>query len=792
MSLNSLNIILRKMRRNRMSTVVNILGLSLGIACTFMIAVLLRFEFSFNSMYPKSDRIYRVVTEETRQGGGTGLTSGTPGDIANAMLKEFPDVEQATMVFVQQVGLLSVKNAGIEKKFKEDEGIVYALPEFFDMFDIQMLEGAPKLDEPNTVVLTQQVARRLFGNESPVGKTVRLDGKKDLTVVGVAVDPPKNSDLAFTVYLSAAGLKKDQAWIFDWRNLSSNIQTYVLLNEHGSASHVDSMFPRFQDEYMREVTYKREFHLQPLRDLHYEPEYADLQPFVVSSKTLAALGIIGLFLILTACVNFVNMATAQATNRAREVGVRKVLGAFKKQIAMQFLGETLFTILISCALSLVIAELVFPVVTRVLNLPMELQLLDPALMGFLIVLVIVMTLLSGFYPALILSDFVPASALKGQATTGGRILRRGLVVFQFAISQMLMVGTLVVILQMQHVKTLDLGLNPGGVLTVPIPGDTDRLGTLKNELKEDPNIRSVSFSWTSAISDNQWDSNIRYQQNGETKLLTTDLKFADPEYLSTYGLTLLAGRNYGESDTTKEYVVNEALIHAMGIQRPADALGKMIKLGRNRAPMPIVGVVRDFNSRSLHEAIRPLLLATRLNAYSEIGIKVRAADLHATLAHIEKAWTAMFPEHIFEYQFLDQRIQRFYQQEERVEFLFGLFAPIAILIGCIGLVGLVSFVAARKTKEIGVRKVLGASVPSILVMLSKEFVQLIALAFAVAVPVSYYVMNGWLENFAYRIAIGPLVFLAVFLVTVLIAALTVGYRSIRAATANPVESLRYE
>ena len=792
MSFSSLNIILRKMRRNRMSSVVNILGLSLGISCTFMIAVLLRFELSFNTMYPKGDRIYRVVTQEGRQGGGTGYTSGSPGAISEAMLKEFPDVEQATMVFVNQAGQFTVQNAGVEKKFKQDEGVVYALPEFFRMFDIRMIEGAPKLDEPNTVVLTQQVARRLFGSESPLGKTVRLNGRTDLTIVGVAADPPENSDLAYTVYISGAGLKKNQTWIFDWRNLSSNIQTFVLLREHASVSHVESMFPRFKNEYMRAVTYKREFSLQPLSAMHYEPEYADLQPFVVSSTTLAALGIIGLFLILTACVNFVNMATAQASNRAREVGVRKVLGAFKKQIAMQFLGETLFTIVVSCLLSLVIAELVFPVVTRALNLPINLQLLDPMLIGFLLFLVIVMTLLSGLYPALILSGFVPASALKGQATTGGRILRRGLVVFQFAISQMLMAGTLVVILQMQHVKTLDLGLNPEGVLTVPIPGDTNQLGTLKNRLKEDPNIRSVSFSWTSAISNNDWDSNIRYQQNGETRLLTTDLKFADPEYLATYGLTLLAGRNYAKADTIKEFVVNEAFIHAMGIQRPADALGKMIQLGRTRAPMPIVGVVRDFNARSLHEAIRPCLLATRVSAYSEIGMKVRAADLHATLVHIEKVWTAIFPEHIFEYQFLDERIKRFYEQEERVQFLFGLFAPIAILIGCIGLIGLVSFVTTRKTKEIGVRKVLGASVTNILMMLSKEFVQLIVLAFAVAVPVSYYVMNGWLENFAYRIAIGPLVFLAVFLATALIAALTVGYRSIRAATANPVESLRYE
>lgn len=784
-------IVLRKMKRNKMTTVINVLGLSLGISCALMIAVLLRFDLSFNGLYPKKDRLYRVVTDETNANGALGKSSSSPGGIAEAMLKEFPEVEQATVMLIDEEGLFAVRHGDSEKKFKEKRGVVRALPAFFEMFDIPMVEGVQGLKEPNTVVLARSISEKFFGKDPAIGNTIRWQDKVDLKVVGIVDDPPPNSDFDYTIFISGADLNKTDAWMFDWRNLSSNVQTFALLRDQASASHVEAQFSTFKEKYMQQVQFKREYRLQPLARVHYEPAYADHQRLAVSTSTLAALGMIGLFLILTACVNFVNMATAQATNRAREVGVRKVLGAFRRQIAVQFLGETFFVVLISTALSVAIAELVFPFVTEALDIPVRFDLSDPVILLFLAVLTIAMTMLSGFYPALVLSGFLPAAALKGRVSTGGQTLRRGLVVVQFVISQMLMVGTLVVILQMKHVKTQDMGLQTEGVLTVPLPDDNDQLQTLKTRLREDSRVGTVTFSWSSAISNNSWDTNARYEKNGEMQLITTDLKFADEDYLATYGLTLLAGRNYAPADTIKEFVVNEAFVHRMGIQNPADAIGTVIRLGQ-REPMPIVGVVKNFNARSLHEAIRPCMMAPRRSSYSEIGIKVQTADLHGAIAHIEKVWTAAFPRHIFEREFLDERIASFYEQEKRVEFLFGLFAPIAIFIGCVGLVGLVSFIAAQKTKEIGVRKVLGASIPNILMMFSKEFVQLIALAFVVAAPVSYYVMNGWLENFAYRITIGPLIFAMVLTTTMIVAAVTVGYRAAKTAWANPVEALRYE
>ena len=788
---NYLKIAFRALLRQKLYSAINVTGLALGISCTIIVAVLLQFDLSFNTMYPKKDRLYRVVTDETNSSGAVGKSSSSPGAIGEAMVKEFPEVEQATVVLVDQEGLFAVRTGNIEKKFKVDQGVIHAFPAFLHMFDIPMIAGTPALNEPNTVVLTRSVAKRFFGEEPAIGNTIRWENKTDLRVVGVTPDPPSNSDLDFTVVISGSELKKTDAWMFDWRNLSSNVQTFVLLRNGASVAHVNAQFPRFKDEYMQNVLYKREHHLQALKDMHYEPEYADIQRFVVSPATLSSLAVIGLLLILTACVNFVNMATAQAMNRAREIGVRKVLGADRKQISRQFLGETFLIVLISVMVSIAIVELALPPFTQALGIPVHLDLLDPWFLGFLVVLTCVTTVLSGSYPALLLSRYHPAAALTSKVSAGGRGLRRGLVTLQFMISQILIVGTVVVILQMHHIKSHDLGMQTEGVVTVPFPSDSVQAQTLKNQFREDPHVQSATYSWTSAISDNEWDTNAKVHIKGEVKVISTDLKFADADYLATYGLSLLAGRNYVQSDTMSEFIVNEAFVRSMQIQNPAEAIGTLIQIGK-RQPMPIVGIVRNFNSRSLHEYIHPCLLAANKNAYSEIGIKIRSSDVHSTLAHIEKIWTATFPSRLFESKSLDERIASMYKQETRIEFLFGVFAPIAILIGCIGLFGLISFVAAQKTKEIGVRKVLGASIASILMMFSKEFLQLIVAAFLVAAPISYFVMNRWLDNFAYRITLGPSVFAVAIAVTVLVATITVGYRAIKAATTNPVESLRYE
>jgi len=783
----------RRMWRSKGSTVVHVVGLTLGLASAIAIAAILRFELSFDDFYPNGDRLYKIVTDEVRDGVGSS-TSASPGGMADALIQDIAGVEEATLIYVDYGGLFTVRDGSQEKKFDIQNGVARVTPAFFGLFGIPVLEGTPEaLEQPNTVVLTKRMAERFFGSTPPMGHTIRMDNLRDLTVVGIIPDRPANTHVSYTILTSSADIHEKEAWLFDWRNLTTNAQTYVLLRSGVDPADIESQFTVLREKHMREVVNPRVFHLQRITDTHFDPRYADGIGRTVSLSSLWGLGIIGLFLIVTACVNFVNMATAQAVTRSREVGVRKVLGVAPAAIMMQFLGETLLIVALSASVSILLVDTLLPVLATTLDIPVSLDLTDPVMLGLIVSLLCGVTLLSGLYPARVLGGFRPVLALKGNVSTSGRNLRRVLVVLQFVISQMLIAGTLIVLFQMDYLKDADLGLDPEGVVVIPVPEpNASTLRTMKTELLREPQIQSASFSWNSAISGNVWDTNIRYRRDGKEELLNTDLKYADEEYLATYGLTLAAGRMYLPSDTVREFVVNESFVRAIGIQDPAEAVGILVQLGRTSPPYPIVGVVRDFNTQSLRETIRPCLLTTRTNRYYEAGLRIRTDNITATMGSIERVWTATFPHHVFSYQFLDDRITEFYEQEQRMALLFRLFASIAILLGCIGLVGLVSYMAERKTKEIGVRKVLGATTTSILMQFSGEFGALIAMAFVIATPVTYLVMNDWLRNFAFRISIGPGVFVVTIAVSVLIAAMTVSIRAFRAASANPVKNLRYE
>jgi ABC-type antimicrobial peptide transport system permease subunit len=788
---NLITIALRKMARNKLSTVVNVVGLSLGISGALVIATLIRFEAGFNRSYPKFDRLYRIVTDEYPEG-VLSRSGCSAGPVAQTLRDNFSDVETATLVFMDIDGQFTIRDAAGDRKFREKTGVARVTPEYFSMFDIPWISGDPKsLSAPGSIALTKSIAEKYFGTADPLGKTVRMNNAADLTVVGVLPDPPKTSDFAFSIYLSAANLRETDSWVFEWTNMSSNIQVFVLLRPGALPGPVTAGLRKITDEAYKQAPDPKLFFLQSLADTHYEPVYADTFR-AVGRTTLAGLGLIGVFLLLTACVNFVNMATAQAVVRSREVGVRKVLGAAPKSIVLHFLGETLFIVAAAAAAALVIAEIITPVIADQLDIPVVFGFTDVSSLLLTFVLVVATTGIAGVYPAMMLSRFGPAAALKGAVSAGGLGLRRGLVVLQFAISQLLIIGTVVVTLQMQYVIGKDMGFSGDGILVTPLPlNDAVRLETFRTMLSSDPRILGVSFSYSPAISQNTWNSDLRYSENGAQKHIRTDLKWADTAYFKTYGLDIVAGRTPFASDTVREFVVNEAFTRKLGLADPAAVIGRTFIMG-SREPMPVVGVVKDFNTQSLRTEINPCLIAPRTSSYREAGIRIQPADIAPTMARIENAWTAAFPEYVFQSEFLDQSIEKLYLQERRIEFLFRTFAVTAILIGCIGLFGLVSFVAARKTKEIGVRKVLGATVGNILGMFSKEFAVLILIAFSIAAPVGYVAMHAWLEDFAYRIAIGPLVFLAALSAIVVITGLTIGYRAIRAAGANPVESLRYE
>jgi len=497
-----------------------------------------------------------------------------------------------------------------------------------------------------------------------------------------------------------------------------------------------------------------------------------------------------------ACINFINLATAQAVNRSKEIGIRKVLGSNRRKLFWQMMGETAMIVFFAMIIAGVIAYVCLPSIKHIDSINEPLSIFKPATILFLVATAFVVTIFSGFYPSLVMSGFKPMTALKNKitsATIGGISLRRGLVVTQFAISQVLIVGTIVAISQMNFVRNADLGFNKNAVFVVNSNWDSvqiSRQDALKQQLLKLPGVEMVSFSSDVPSSDNNWSTNFAFNHKPDEKF-NVFLKFADADYFKTFGLQFDAGHGYEASDTITDVVINETLVKKLGLKNASNAIGKQIKLGGGKWHN-IVGVVKDFKTNSLREETKPVLLATINKYYGSMAVKIHSSNLTQTKDAVLKTWNKFNPEFAPISFFLDDSINDFYKQEDQLSLLYKIFAGIAIFISCLGLYGLVSFMAAQRTKEVGIRKVLGASVANIIYLFSKEFTILILVAFAVAVPVAYYMMSNWLSNFAYRINITIWVFALAVIASIVIAWITVGYKAIKAAVANPVKSLRTE
>jgi putative ABC transport system permease protein len=621
-------------------------------------------------------------------------------------------------------------------------------------------------------------------------------------VSGIIDDVPGNSDFPFRVLISYETFKSypnEYGYSTDWGSISSNHQVFVLLPETLSPENVQYALEKFSEKnYQDGRNSKTSNMLQPLRELHFDTRYGNLGSHQVSRSTLWTLSLIGGLILVMAGINFVNLATAQAVSRSKEVGVRKVLGGLRVQLIGQFMAETTLIVVISVLVAVGIAETAMPYLREITNVPEDFRLLQhPAVILFLLLLIGVVSMLAGFYPALVLSGFEPVRALKNKITAqtiGGIPLRRSLVVFQFAISQVLIIGTLVAVSQMDFVRDIELGFSKEAVYVVPVSSDSlsqTKFRTFKNRLLQNPAVASVSLANDPPSSENFWFRNFYFDNSTESPDFSTYVKYADADYFQTYGLTFVAGAPYPESDTTRGFVVNETLLKKLGITDYPSAIGKPLRLG-GEAWKPITGVVRDFIAGSVRDEMRPVVIASARPHYYQAGIKIHPQHLQKTVNEIQALWEDTFPDYVYEGHFLDESIARFYEQENKLAQTYKIFAALAIFISCLGLYGLVSFMAVQKTKEIGIRKVLGASVGSIVLLLSREFLLLITLAFAIAAPVAYYLVNRWLENFQYQIPLGVGVFALAIAVSVAVAWITISYRAIRAAIANPVESLRSE
>jgi len=797
----------RNIVRHKGYAAINISGLTVGIAACLLIFVVIQYETSFEEFRPNYKNIYHVVTQQKREEGFS-YNPGLPVPSAEALRLDFPQLKVAPleMSYGSQITVpenTSKASVG-DKKFTENVGVVFIEPSFFDVFQTDWLAGnSSALTHPNMVVMDKSSANKYFGDwKVAMGRSLKMDNLVNLKVAGIVEDAKPNTDFPFKIMVSYATWKlypETYNYNTNWHSVSSNYQVFVQLPPNESVDRINAQLKTFNHRHAGDKGKNNQIQfLQPLSEMHFDNRFGNtLGDHMTSKATLGTLSFIAVMIIIMASINFINLSTAQSVGRSKEVGIRKVLGSSRKQLIGQVVGETAIVVILAVILSVIVAKLLLPYLKNIASVPDSISLLSAGSLFFLFVVTIVVILLSGIYPALVVSGFKPVLALKNKITAasiGGIPLRRALVVAQFAISQLLIIGTIIAVRQMNFVNDADLGFNKEAILV--IPGYTDsvslaKIQSYKDRLLQNPAVKSASFVSDVPSSENNWGTNFYFDNSTKENGITTYLKYGDADYFKTFGLHFIAGHGYDQTDTARQVVVNETFLVKLNV-KPKDAIGKNVKLGGSKRWLPIVGVVKDFKTNSLRETVKPIVISAVKKVEQEVAIKIQTKNLSKTVATLQQQWENTYPEYAYNGYFLDDNIAQFYKQENQMALIYKIFAGIAIFISCLGLYGLVSFMVVQRTKEVGVRKVLGASVASIVYLFSKEFIVLIMLAFVIAVPVGWYMMSGWLQNFVYRIPISVDAFVLALVGAIILAWLTVGYKAVKAALVTPVKSLRSE
>ncbi len=809
----------RSLIRNRSYAIINIAGLAVGIAVCLLIFIIIQFQTSFDTFHSKKDQIYRVLTESRHaDAGNITYTKNVPFPMPEGLKVAFPQLEQVAPVYASHNDELQVldDNGTPLKKFKEQSGVFYTSPSFFKMFDFPLLAGSyESLKDPNNVLLTKEIAENYFGDwKTAIGKTIKITGYYSmgtglfqfpataLKVSGILATIPANTDFQLKLAVAyGTDFTGDKQYGFaqpGWNGTATDFGCYVLLPPNISASNFNQQLSAYARK-VQPANNKDSYIIQPINAVHYDTAAGNYSNKTISNELINVLWLIAAFILLIACINFINLSTAQAVNRAKEVGVRKVLGSNKLQLQIQFIVETFLIVAVAVILATGITLLGLPFINQILELSVSFNILSsPSVILLLLAVTIIVTALAGFYPSIVLSRFNPVTALKTKLTannTKGISLRRGLVVFQFVIAQALIIGTLIIVQQMNYFMNQPLGFDKDAIVNVPYRPDSTG-GKLTDYLKQQLlsiGVQAVSFSSTSPMED---DNNIftafRFDNATKDEDFQAITKFADNDYVPAYKLQLVAGRNLKPSGPTTEFLVNESFVKSVGLKKPEDILNKEISIMGGLIKCPVVGVLKDFNNRSLRNDLAPLLIATNATMYRQASIKLSTTNMTGTMQSIKKIWEQTFPDYVYEYRFLDDKIDSFYKQENQLSQLYKIFAAIAIFLSCLGLYGLASFMAVQRIKEVGIRKVLGATAGNIVYLFSKEFIVLIAIAFAIATPIVWYYMHQWLQDYAYRINISWWLFATGGGAAIIIALTTISFQAIKAAIANPVVALRTE
>ncbi len=788
---------LRNIKKHKAYSFITIFGLAIGIAVCILIFLFVEYELGFDSHVSGRDHIYRVVTEIDNTEGES-YSGGTPYPTAAALRSDFPEMEQTAQIYRDSDVMITVG----EDRYDEDIAL-FVEPQFLSLFDTQWLQGnaSQAINGPFAVILTERLAIKYFGNTDVIGKVIQLNNEYDLRVAGVVSDPPSRTSLPYDMLISWITLRslRNGKRLNQWDLLNSDSQTFTLLPESVQPESLEKRFEQFEQKYMEpDYANKWSFRLQRLGDIHFNPRYGSYN-YVTSRVVLFALSAIGLLILVIACINFINLTTAQAMKRTREIGMRKVLGAQRVQLIRQLLGETSLFTFISILAGLLFAESILPYLVRFLGNNTELQIFSgSSIFIFLGIVFLAVSGLNGLYPAVVLTRHKPIEAFKDRLAFMGkrsRPFRNGLVLFQFFISQVLIVGTLVIAGQMRFMSDSNLGFRNEEILTVPIPAyEESRCEALRSRWMQDPGIREVSFAWSAPVSRSAFNTPLVYKSSGGVAEFPVNIKTCDKRYLGVYKIPLVAGsfftRNVND-ESNIQWVVSASVVSRMGLSDPQEAVGKRITV--NDMEGGIIGVTGDFHGSSLHREIQPTVFFNFWPSnFREAQILLDMNNVRAAIGHIQEAWTELYPESIFRYEFLDEYVKSLYETESKLIVMIQSASSLSILIACLGLLGLVSFLVVRRSKEIGIRKVLGATVTSVYFMISKEFFKWVVIANIVAWPLAYYLAHEWLKEFAYRIPLGIGYFIIGGFISLGIAVFVMSYQVLRAATADPVESLRYE
>lgn len=802
---------IRNLLRNRVFAIINVLGLVLGITGTVVIYRITAFEKSFDSYHTDADRVYRINLVQENDG-DIQKTESVMHPLGPAVALDYADWEVSRIHWYYDGVFISENDQGVQTKIKQPNSMAFVESDFFEIFDFDIIAGNPEevLGSPNTIALSADGADKLFGlngsnYQSIIGKTLKFENKLNLIVSAVYANPPKNSDYGIDYLMSYEGAKiyPYANGLTSWGTRNGSTRMFVKVANGQSEEQAEAALKESSIKYLKNIGVDAVeagvyFSLQPLVDIHLDPELGAYG--YVDQSTLDSMSIIAIILIVIAAINFINLATAQSVKRAKEVGIRKVLGSGKKQIVSQFLGEVAIITLVSVLLSLGLSEAVLMRLEPILGYNLGLNLLsEPTTIVFLLGLLITVTILSGFYPSVVLANYNPVHAIKNSSLTAKTnkasfSIRRGLVVFQFLISQALIVGTLVILFQMDFMRNQPIGFRTQGILTFPIPESTpENMGLLKTQLNSIAGVDDISFfiATPGASNTNNVDG-IKDPRGGDNDEIRANRKNVDAAYGELFDMELIAGAFYKEESPKDHTVINRKLAESLGFTNPEDALGQRFDMTYNNSFF-IVGVVEDFHNKSFHSEIDPVFMLQGASQYFEAGIALESGENYRMIIdEVESIWSDVFSNDVFTYNFMEDQILAEYESEQRIAGLFQIFAGMAIFICCLGLYGLVSFMANQKTKEIGIRKVLGAKISSILGIFSREVLVLIGIAFALACPLSYFIMNGWLDGYVYHIQLGAKVFLLGVLATILIATVTIGLKVFRSASANPINSLRDE